>query len=578
MKKIRVGLVISVLLILFVAACGVAETDTTTENTETVTEVTQTPETPELTVTATPTPTPLPLVELTYDFNDLYCFKSHDTAELIEEDGSVRLWFGKQYGQSTFFLPQPIDLSECVYVTVNAKSGDGEISMKLQDERARESIWTPAVAAKFDIKGEEKQEYKCYVLPGSTAYAVSFSAEDDPKVLENFRATIYDVTFHMKPGYELPEKEVAAEENETTLRNTYGTVFEYVGTEATSEDLLSEKDFNFIKKHFNTIHIGHESKQSSILANCYKGGPILISVEEAKELGYIIPDSYKETMVPALRYGMMDSVMRKCAENNLAMRFLCLIWHEPAISWFHRVDYATDGDFVSEEVMDARFEFYITNVVTHLCESKYRDILCGMDVMNEYLHINNDETWAEVYGDPTEQPEFVKKIFEWVDEVLRQYGMREQVSLVFNDYHTFNNVPQIINIINYINSDGKVCDGVGMQMHMTTAYPNPITKYWDALTAFIDAGFEIHVAEMDICIAEGHTETDLAQRYYEIMTYLLEAKKAGGNITQLIWFGHEDKTSWLKEYTPLLFSEVDKPKEAYFKVLEAYEDAGFEKE
>lgn len=81
--------------------------------------------------------------------------------------------------------------------------------------------------------------------------------------------------------------------------------------------------------------------------------------------------------------------------------------------------------------------------------------------------------------------------------------------------------------------------------------------------------------ELDICISEGHSEADLAERYYEIMTYVLEVKKAGANITHLMWWGYADDTSWLKESTPLMFSTVGKPKEAYYKVLDAYEDAGY---
>ena len=201
-----------------------------------------------------------------------------------------------------------------------------------------------------------------------------------------------------------------------------------------------------------------------------------------------------------------------------------------------------------------------------------------MDVINEYPHNDNDVTWAEVYGDPTEQPEFVKKAFECADGILRKYGMREQVALVFNDYNTFTNTTGLINMINYINSDGKICDGIGMQSHMRTNYPYSTTQYRDAVTAFANAGFEIHITEMDICISDGHTESDLAERYYEIMTYLLEAKKAGANITQLLWWGHADDTSWLMESTPLMFSKVDEPKEAYYAVLQAYLDAGFEVE
>ena len=514
-------------------------------------------------------------VDLTYDYNELYCMYTSGLAEQIQEDGSVRLWFGAAYGGITFVLPQPIDLSECVSISVNAQSEDGKISMRLQDERVFGNMWAPTVFEQPGWKKDGKQEYKCYPDSDATVYSVAFFSDEDPAKLSDYEATIYDVTFHMKPGYELPEKKAETTTSGATLKNTYGTVIEHVGTALNSWEVLSEPVMDFVKKHYNTVVSGLEGKQTCLLAYAYEGEPVLLSTEEAKKLGYIIPDNYKEKTVPAINYGVLDTVMRVCAENGFSYRLHTLIWHETAVSWFHRNAYSTKGGFVSKDVMDARFEYYITNVVTHLCESEYKDILCGMDVINEYPHINNDVTWKEVYGAPTQNPEFVKKAFECVDRILRQYGMREQVSLVFNDYNTFDNTTGLINTIRYINSDGKICDGIGMQSHMHTHYPFSTTQYRDALTAFADAGLEIHITELDICISEGHTEADLARRYYEIMTCLLEAKQAGANITHLMWWGYADDTSWLKESTPLMFSTIGKPKDAYYKVLDAYEDAGY---
>ena len=80
-----------------------------------------------------------------------------------------------------------------------------------------------------------------------------------------------------------------------TLMNTYGTVFENSGvciSQATNlENVYTVK---LIKKHYNSISLENEMKPDAIMG----GAPTLISVEEAKALGYVIPDNYKDTMVP----------------------------------------------------------------------------------------------------------------------------------------------------------------------------------------------------------------------------------------------------------------------------------------
>ena len=54
--------------------------------------------------------------------------------------------------------------------------------------------------------------------------------------------------------------------------------------------------------------------------------------------------------------------------------------------------------------------------------------------------------------------------------------------------------------------------------------------------------------------------------------------RGGGDITSLTIWGITVHTSWLKEYSSLLFEEFDTPKYAYYEVLQAYLDAGFKVE
>jgi len=129
----------------------------------------------------------------------------------------------------------------------------------------------------------------------------------------------------------------------------------------------------------------------------------------------------------------------------------------------------------------------------------------------------------------------------------------------------------IITMINYINAEKKICNGVGMQSHLETTFPS-VSYYTAALQAFVNAGFEVQITELD---ATNKSDTDLANYLYELMKNVLKIKKSGGNITGLTWWGLSDQVTWIKGEKPLIFSSLNVPKSAYYRVIQAYNEAGF---
>ena len=123
-----------------------------------------------------------------------------------------------------------------------------------------------------------------------------------------------------------------------------------------------------------------------------------------------------------------------------------------------------------------------------------------------------------------------------------------------------------------INSDGKVCDGVGMQGHLDVYFPEDKSVFGKAAQKFVDAGFEVFVTELDIAIKEPRatSEEDQAEKYADILTDLVKINRNSGKIKSIVFWGMSDIDSWLKQYDPLLFSSPGVPKNAYFKVLQAY--------
>ena len=354
---------------------------------------------------------------------------------------------------------------------------------------------------------------------------------------------------------------------DVTLMDTYGTVFDYSGVcIAHATDLEDAQTLSQIKEHYNSITLENESKPDFILGSA----PALLTVDAAKALGYCIPDNYTDTMVPKLDFTNVDLAMKLCAENELGFRFHTLVWHSQSPNWFFREAYNAESDFVTPEVMDARMEFYIRTIMTHVYDSEYSHCVYAWDVVNEYLNAD-DTNWIAIYGKKNQTPDFVKKAFEIADDVLRDYGIRDEVSLIFNDYNTYSNSTKLLSIVDFINSGERLCDGLGMQGHLDVSFPST-DAFVNTAKRFSDAGYEVQITELDV----GNTNEKAQANYcYYLMQGLLELKKEGCNISGITYWGMSDSLSWRKDKTPLLFSEPGKKKEAYYQVLKAYVDAGY---
>ena len=142
---------------------------------------------------------------------------------------------------------------------------------------------------------------------------------------------------------------------------------------------------------------------------------------------------------------------------------------------------------------------------------------------------------------------------------------------MYNDFNTYMEVDNIITMIRYINAEKKICNGVGMQSHLGTTFPS-VSYYTAALQAFVNAGFEVQITELDVT---NKSDADQAGYLYDLMKNVLRIKKAGGKITGLTWWGISDHVTWIKGEKPLLFSYLNVPKSSYYNVLQAYKDTGF---
>ena len=384
-------------------------------------------------------------------------------------------------------------------------------------------------------------------------------------------------------------KEPFNPEGLTSIKDTYSGIFERVGNVLSYNtswnngyQMQSDDTMKFVKHHFNSYTLENELKPEQVLSN-WSG---TISVSEAKNLGYVIPDGYTESTVAKLNFDSVDKILEIANNYGIQMRGHVMQWHQQTSPRFFHEGYDANNDIVTKAVMDKRIEFYIRTVMKHVMDKeksltgKAGSLVYCWDITNEYTHRTNkpsDTTWVDVYGDMGLKPTYVKKAYEVAYDELKQYGLQKDITLFYNDYNEYDVADEIVELINYINEgeEAKICGGIGMQSHITVNYPS-LEKYGTAVDKFLATGLQVQVTELDIGIEDGQTEEDLANHYSDIMKLLISKQENrdksvnARGITGVTVWGLYDAISWRKPTSCLLFGEsLEDPKPAFYSFLEA---------
>ncbi len=411
--------------------------------------------------------------------------------------------------------------------------------------------------------------------------------------------------------------QVAPDKTIPSLYDTYKDVFKIVGVGAGISSIVGSKGSEFIADQYNAYTPGNEFKPDAILG-ATPGKLVKVedevreetdfyNLEEAKKAGYYIPEDYAsyednkvkgEIAMPRLNFQKVDAIMKACHDKGVKLRGHTLLWHQQTSVLFFQKGYVatknvgTKNYSVSKECMNSRLEFFVKTVMSHILSSEYADVLYGYDVVNEYLHSTNETKgkptyWDEIYGTKVEKtadnstgvtlrPEFVKAAFTYAHEMLVKYN-RTDVKLFYNDYNCYDVKEELVHLVDYINEDGQVCDGVGLQSHLdiTNQYPTPkrYAELLECLRLNLDPKLEIQVTELDAGV-NYNVETPLTDEqqavyYDQIMNALLTSKKKGNNITGLILWSLYDGVSWRDANRPCLFSGLYMPKSAFYGVIGA---------
>ncbi|MBQ7130975.1 MAG: endo-1,4-beta-xylanase [Oscillospiraceae bacterium] len=360
--------------------------------------------------------------------------------------------------------------------------------------------------------------------------------------------------------YTLPSPEIQWDIK--SLKKCFSEYFT-VGTAIMSSQCGIQANDDLVNKHFNSITFGNELKPDYTL-------------DKSASLAY-----YQQTgdqTNPQVKIDDARVLLEYCKKYDIPVRGHVLVWHSQTPDWFFKEGYSDSGNWVSEEVMIARMENYIKNLM-ELLATEYPTVeFYAWDVVNEAFldngshrvagsnNVTNETSaWVSVFGD--------NSFIEYAFKFARQYAP-EGCKLYYNDYNEYEAGKQaaIIETCTDLYEKGLI-DGIGLQSHLDIGYPT-ISNYKKSLLAYCQTGLDIQITELDITMS-SYSEANLqtqADYYGQIFDYAVELVNQGYNISAVVLWGLIDTDSWRASKYPLIFDDKWQAKEAYYAIVDSYEE------
>ncbi len=274
----------------------------------------------------------------------------------------------------------------------------------------------------------------------------------------------------------------------------------------------------FLSSQFNTTTCTNETKAYSLLDQ---------RASRASEDG-----------MPRMNYTMADRMIGWAQKNGVGVRGHVLTWDAYMTDWFFHEDYDAKKPIASREVMLARMESYITQVVTHF-ETEFPGVVYCWDVVNEAMGDNAGEYAADDprhirtvrNGAPNPfyeyvGPDYVEYSFLFARNAAESLGA--DIRLFYNDYNMIyadkrNAAKALVESINHFaqdenGTDRKLIDGIGMQGYMGgygvqagCLSQDLLTNAKQSILAFDALGMEVQMTEVAIRNYEEERQAEHAE-------------------------------------------------------------------
>ena len=334
-----------------------------------------------------------------------------------------------------------------------------------------------------------------------------------------------------------------------SLKELYADQFDF-GTAVTGNEVIDEARMDFYATQFAIFTPGNEMKPDYLLD----------MAETRKQVR-----ATKDQTVVCVKFDTCVPLLDWAQANGMKVHGHTLVWRSQTPKAFFHEDYATHKPLVSREVMLARMESYIRQVLTWTAEN-YPGVIVSWDVVNEAAADSGrklyDCEWAQVVGE-----DYVNRAFEYA----RKYA-EPGTLLFYNDYNSDATLKNLMigDILDSLIADGTV-DGYGFQSHYSTSSNlSKIKTAWINISARkLQDGTPImlRVSELDVGIEANDEKNWERQAYFYGELFKLYAKYADQIIAVHTW-GSVDDMSWRANEYPLLFDNKSQPKPAFWKLTD----------
>lgn len=299
----------------------------------------------------------------------------------------------------------------------------------------------------------------------------------------------------------------------------------------------------FVESQFNIITAENELKPDFVL-----------------DIGMSMVRALEDETAVTVRFNAAKPILDYAQAHGLKVHGHVLVWHNQTPDVFFREGYRSFAPLVSREVMLARLENYIAQIMQYMDEN-YPGVIVSWDVVNEAVDDATgelrDSLWLQVVGE-----DYLARAFEYA----RRYAP-EGTLLYYNDYNTALLKKQngIVKLLESLMAEGNL-DGYGFQMHHDISAPTlrEISASMDRIALL---GLKLRVSEWDITVPGNDADNFArqAKRYAEIMKLLLAY---ADQIEAVQFWGVTDKLSWRASRYPLLFNADRSPKPAFWAVAD----------
>ena len=317
------------------------------------------------------------------------------------------------------------------------------------------------------------------------------------------------------------------------LKDRYKDSFK-IGVALSASIIRNNNQMAVVKNEFNSFTFGNEMKPDSLLNR------------DATVKGY--PETNTE---PVLQFIGIQNGLNFARDNGFGVRGHTLCWYSQTPSWFFTEDYQVGSPLCSREVMIARLESYIKQVM-EFCQTNYPGLIYAWDVVNEAVDKGTGDgnairkgknLWYDTIG-----PDFYVYAFRFA----RKYS-DGTADLYYNDYNCYEKTNEILKALEIVKEEGNI-DGIGMQCHISTG-DNIKNRVYKVAKMFTEAGYKVEITELDIAASNNeYGERMQAMKYKLLFQYIEEGKKNGEiDIDSITIWGLSDTDSWKHEDKPVLF-------------------------